>query len=301
MTTFATAAALLDNSLSYPDQQMFAAILGATPSKGARSPVLWNAAFEAHGVQAKMLPFDIPAQRLETLLTTLDDIPQFVGGAIAVPHKEAVASWLGNRVAEPARSIGAVNCLYRGPDGRLRGTNTDGEGALSAYESQFGSLRGKRVLLLGLGGAGKAVAAFINAAVGSEGRLILSSRSDAGRRVAAGLKAQWLPWSDLHTVLADLDVLVNCTSVGSGDQADRAPVDAATLAALPKQAVVYDIVYQPSPSVLVSMARARGLAALAGEGMNLEQAVLAYGYAAPAPAGAAATRTAMEAAKRKLG
>ena len=87
MTTFARVATLADNPLAYPEGKPFAAILGANPSRGARSPALWNAAFRAHGVEAEMLPIDVPAERLDALLDVLDATPSFIGGAIAVPHK----------------------------------------------------------------------------------------------------------------------------------------------------------------------------------------------------------------------
>jgi shikimate dehydrogenase len=97
MTTFAQVAALASNPLTYPEGKPFAAILGANPSRGARSPLLWNAAFQAHGVDAEMLPLDVSAEGLIPLLDVLDATPTFIGGAIAVPHKEAVARWLGER------------------------------------------------------------------------------------------------------------------------------------------------------------------------------------------------------------
>jgi shikimate dehydrogenase len=299
--SLAALAGLTDNPLAYPQGRSFAAILGASPSKGARSPALWNAAFKAHGSPAEMLPVDVPAERLAPLLAALEKDPGFLGGAVAIPHKEAAARWLGDRVTPEAGRIGAVNCLYRGDDGRLAGTNTDGEGALVSYESRFGPLRGKIVLLLGLGGAGKAVAAFMARGAQPGGCLLASSRSEQGRAAAARLGAEaWVPWSGIPEALASADVLVNCTSVGSGAQAGLSPLTPEELERLPKRARVFDIVYQPSPTVLVQQARALGLEAMDGAAMNLEQAVLAFGRAAPEPKGRNATRAAMEAAKRAL-
>lgn len=301
MTTLSRLATLVDNTLEYPDGKPFAAILGANPSRGARSPVLWNAAFKAHGVDAQMLPLDVPPERLVALLDALDATPSFIGGAIAVPHKEAVARWLGDRCSSEAADIGAVNCLYRTKKGKLAGTNTDGEGAVVSFRDRFGNLAGARVLLLGVGGAGKAVAAFFRRAVGPNGRLTLCSRSDAAQAVAERLSARAVAWSDKASVLPQTDVLVNCTSIGFGADAASSPVSAEELAQLPEGARVFDIVYQPSPSVLLSLAAARGLDVLDGTAMNLEQAVLAYGYAAPALRGPQVTRNAMVEAKKAQG
>jgi len=301
VSAFARVAALADNPLTYPEGRSFAAILGANPSRGARSPALWNAAFQAHGVDAEMLPIDVPAERLDALLGVLDATPSFLGGAIAVPHKEAVARWLGDRCSAEAADIGAVNCLYRAANGRLAGTNTDGEGALVSFRNRLGEVAGAQVVLLGLGGAGKAVAAFFRRAVGPSGRLIVCSRSDSARAVAERLSARFIAWADKASVFPETDVLVNCTSLGFGAQVDASPVDAAELSRLPGRARVFDIVYQPSPTVLLARAAARGLAVLDGTAMNLEQAVLAYGHAAPAPRGPEVTRAAMEAAKKAQG
>ena len=294
MTDFAGVVALADNPLAYLDGRRFAAILGASPSKGARSPGLWNAAFAAHGVDAEMIAIDVPEERLERLLAILDDNPWFLGGAVAVPHKEAVARWLGARVASEAAPIGAVNCLFRDSSGRLVGTNTDGEGALVSFENRFGPAAGRTILMMGPGGAGKAVAAFFRRAVDPNGRLSIAGRSQGGRRYAERLECEWMEWRDLAAALPGVDVLINCTSVGSGATAGESPVAAELLAQLPDRALVFDIIYQPSPSTLLILAARRGLSVLDGGAMNLEQAVLAYGYAAPQPGGQEATRTAME-------
>ena len=300
MTDFASVVALADNPLAYSDGRNFAAIVGANPSKGARSPGLWNAAFAAHGIDAEMIPIDVPGEHLEWLLATLDNNPWFLGGAVAVPHKEAVARWLGERVAPEAAAIGAVNCLFRDSSGRLVGTNTDGEGALVSFENRFGAVAGRSVLLLGPGGAGKAVAAFFRRAVGPNGRLFIAGRSPGGRRYAERLECEWVEWRNLAEALPGVDVLINCTSVGSGATAGESPVASELLAHLPERALVVDIIYQPSPSALLILAARRGLAVLDGGVMNLEQAVLAYGYAAPQPRGQEATRTAMEQARQRF-
>jgi len=298
--TFAATVALAENALSYADDRDFAAILGASPSRGARSPVLWNAAFDAHGLAARMLPIDVTAERLDALLDELDAYPSFLGGAVTMPHKEAVARWLGSRMTPEAQAIGAINCLFRGADGRLHGTNTDGEGALRSFESRFGSVRDKTVLLLGPGGAGKAVAAFFQRAAGPGGSLEIASRSSEAKIVAARLEAHAVAWSEVDSALGRCDVLINCTSVGSGFQVGQSPLSAPQIEKLPSRAVVFDIIYQPSPTALLAHALARGLPTLDGSGMNLEQAVLAYGYAAAAPRGTDATRAAMIEARKQF-
>lgn len=292
-------ASMIGNALGYPDGKPFAAILGASPSKGARSPVLWNAAFKAHGIDAQMLPMDVTGERLAPLLEALETNPDFLGGAIAMPHKETVARWLADRLTEEAKAIGAVNCLYRSADGRLLGTNTDGEGALASYQSQFGSLSGKSVLLLGPGGAGKAVAAYMARALGPTGRLTIVSRKvvDYARLGAVAC----IDWKSIDILLPAIDVLVNCTSIGAAAQVGLSPLSGEQLAVLPTHAAVFDIIYEPRPTSLLKLAQDRGLRTFDGTRMNLEQAVLAFGYALKPSVDSSATRQAMEGARVALG
>jgi shikimate dehydrogenase len=300
MATFVEVAAHAGNALDYEEGRLFAAIVGASPSRGARSPALWNAAFAAHDIDALMLSIDVLPENVRALLYALDANPCFLGGAVAMPYKETVARWLGDRVSVEARTIGSVNCLFRGADGRIAGTNTDGEGALASFLSHFGSPLGTSVAVLGAGGAGKAVATFFGRAVGRNGRLAVCSRSRSGESLAAALDAEWLGWADLDLAVDGADVVVNCTSVGAGDQEGSSPLSSEQLDRLAASTRIFDIIYRPSPTVLLSLARARGLATLDGGPMNLEQAVLAYGHAAKSPRGETTTRAAMAAAKQKL-
>ena len=298
MTSCADVAALADNRLTYAAGRTYAAILGANPSKGARSPTLWNAAFAAHGIDAEMLPIDVPFERLPALLDTLEGDACFMGGAVAVPYKETTARWLGTRMTAEAEDIGAVNCLFRDGAGQLIGTNTDGEGALASFQARIGPATGRSVLLLGPGGAGKAVAAFFRRAVEPNGQLRIAGRSDGGRRYAERLGCDWVGWSERAAAMPDVDVLINCTSVGSGATARDSPVEGDLLARLPDRALVFDIIYDPSPSTLLTLAAGRGLQVLDGLAMNLEQAVLAFGHATPQAKGREVTRAAMERTRR---
>lgn len=300
--TIAVIQQLIDNDLVYPESQCFAAILGAQPSKGARSPALWNAAFSAHRITAEMLPMDVAPDNLAPLLKALQANPSFIGGAIAMPHKEAVANLLGNQLTPEAQAIGAVNCLYRNANGVLVGTNTDGEASRVVLEREFGPMRGKSILLLGPGGAGKAVAAYLSAAVSAgdrldnqHGRLLIAGRRVLDSKIVKRLGARdTLLWCDIDRVLPEMDVVVNCTSLGTGEEIGQSPLSMQQLLTLPSHAIVYDINYLPPFTRLLEMAKTRNLGTLNGVEMNIEQAILAYGHAAPQPKGTAATRFAME-------
>ncbi|OSM00161.1 putative shikimate dehydrogenase substrate binding domain-containing protein [Magnetofaba australis IT-1] len=274
----------LDNSVDLPAGRPYGAIMGLAPSKGARSPILWRAAFDALGMQADFHPFDVTPENLPGLVKALKADARYLGGAVAVPHKELLLTEL-DRIDEAARAIGAVNAIRRDPDGALVGANTDGLAAVESFEATAGPVRGKKLLLLGLGGAGKAVAACF-ALAGAE--LMVWNRDGAKAREFAGVySASGKPVravSDIASVIAEADALINCTSVGfAADSSDNddAPLDLALLDQLPAHAAVFDIIYQPLQTALLRAAAARGLKTLNGKSMNLGQAVIAFALALP--------------------
>ena len=260
----------------------FTAIIGANPSKGARSPILWNAAFGVLGKNVTMVPFDIgDLTSLKHVLVSLDAESSFAGGAVTMPFKESVASWLGKqRITPEALAIGAVNCLYRGLDGRLNGTNTDGQGALVSLKTVIPNIRKKSTLLIGPGGAGKAVAAYLS----TEGAdLTVASRNPESLRIFAelvGCKVICMPVNPEEAL--STDILINCTPIGSADrQSNMMPVCEDFLSSLSSDAVVFDIIYNPPETPLLKASLARGLKVLNGKGMNLEQAVAGFSNAFP--------------------
>jgi shikimate dehydrogenase len=273
----------------------YAAILGATPSKGARSPLLWNAAFRAAGIDAVMHPMDVTAENLPAVMAVLKADPRFVGGAVAVPHKQAMARLL-DRVEPEAAQIGAVNAIYR-DNGELVGANTDGAAALSQIEDLVGGghvLQTRRTLVLGLGGAGLSVAAFL---AGRVTELTVANRNRAtADAVAARLGAMVAGWPVGPDVLSKIDLVVNATSIGHRDGPAGSPVAERDLDVLPASAAIFDVVYQPDMTPLLAMAAARGLATRNGLGMNLDQAVIAFGKAMPRTLDRDAVRAAMRAA-----
>jgi len=271
---------LVDNTLDLPAYEKFTAILGANPSRGARSPKLWGAAFKAHRLSTTMFPMDVSANNLLNLLVALNNDPKFLGGAVAVPHKETVANWLGDCITEVAANIGAVNCLFRSR-GRLWGTNTDGEAAVNYLERRVGDLEKKKIVLIGVGGAGKAVAANL---IGRASRVILSGRrTEHTMRYAQKIGAVAIPWDRLNAALLQADILINCTSCGSAalNLAHQSPLNADQLDLLPASTIVFDIIYDPNITPLMKMAEDRGLAVLNGEEMNFEQAMIAFGHVMP--------------------
>ena len=266
---------LIENQINISGLDKYAAIIGKCPSKGARSPLLWNAVFEHTQNNCKMLPLDVKEKNIIPLLDYLNSEKDFIGGAVTVPYKEVVAKWLENNITDEAKQIGAVNCLFRNSDGLLFGTNTDGEAALLTYKNHYGSLAKKSVMILGCGGAGKALASFFSSS--SKSTLIIS-RSKSDESYAKKIHADWASWDDMDKYILDIDIIINCTSIGFGDQVLNSPLSEAQILKMKKSGVIFDIIYQPLKSELLKRAKKIGISTLNGLTMNLEQAVLAFAY-----------------------
>ena len=239
------------------------------PVAHSRSPRLHGFWLERYGIDGADLPF---AVRPEDLAAALGALPLLGlrGVNVTLPHKEA-ALGLCARVSEAARRIGAVNTIIVGEDGALEGSNTDGFGFLAHLTASQPSFRPESgpAVLLGAGGAARAIAVALLDAGVPELRLANRTASRAAALAAElGPRVRPVAWADRASALAGTALLVNSTTMGMSGQA---PLDL-DLSRLPRQAVVYDIVYVPLETPLLAAARARGNAAVDGRGMLLHQA-----------------------------
>ena len=255
--------------------EMYSSIIGETPSKGARSPILWNQAFKEFEIHNEMHPLDVNSNNLIPLLDYLNADKSFTGGAITMPYKEDIFKWLGNNVSEEAKSIGAVNCLYRSEDGKLFGTNTDGEASLLSAKNIFGDIKGKKILQLGCGGAGRAVAAFF--AYDGADLTIAVRNTEKISKYSIDISAKCVSWDRIDQVIKESDLLINTTSIGFRDE-DSSPISNQYIASS-GLSLVFDIIYEPLKTKLLAIAEENQIKILNGLEMNLKQAVLAFNYA----------------------
>jgi len=215
----------LDPQLS--ERAIITGIIGERPSQGAKSPVLWNAAYQGLGMDAGFLPFDVSSDGLPSLVDALRQTPAYVGGSVTVPHKSLIMDFL-DEVDTKAQEIGAVNTVARAADGRLVGYNTDAQGAIDSltkampWQQQpfLPTLSGLRVLLIGSGGAGRAVAFAVADEIGSSGSLIVANRTaDTASELARSVNqaygnARTVLESEIATILPDVDLVINASLRG---------------------------------------------------------------------------------------
>jgi shikimate dehydrogenase len=252
------------------------ALLGK-PLRRRHSVVMHNAAFDAAGIDARYELLEIePGEVAGAVAAARGD--GWLGLGVTAPYKRVVAE-LVDEVEDAAASIGAVNNVVRTADGRLMGINTDAPGFRAGVELAMGRpLEGARVVVAGAGGAAHAVVfACLSAgarAVTIGNRTAPAAVALAERFAAIGTAppmALALDDPAFGAALADADVAVNATTVGMIDPG--ATID---VAALPRGATVFDLVYVPPETPLVAAARARGLRAANGGEMLIQQAAIAF-------------------------
>lgn len=261
------------------------------PVDHSASPAMHNAAFTHLGVDAVYVPFGARPEALASAVAGLRALG-VRGANVTVPHKEAILPLL-DEVDLDARTLGAVNTIVRDAE-RLVGFNTDAPGLVRSLEEAGVDVRGRRVTVLGAGGAARA--AVVGLARAGATRVHIAARrpdqADAIRRAVqpsvCDTTLDPCPMDDPHLAsrFAETDLLVQATSATLGGGPDAQAFTAALpMDALPKAAAVVDLVYQPLETPLLRAARRRGLRGVDGLGMLLHQGALAFerwtGKAAP--------------------
>ena len=274
------------------------ALLGH-PVKHSLSPAMHEASFRALGIDAEYLCFDVPPETLADRLAACR-AEGFHGLNITVPHKAAAVP-LMDRLDASARLYGAVNTVRIGPDG-LTGFNTDAAGFLQDLTANFRqSPQGRRVLVLGCGGAGRALA--IACAHGGAVEVTLANRTiQKADRVAAEIagllpvaadRIRVLPQDPAAWCAASLaaDLVIQCTTAGLDD------ADAPMLppAAFRPGQFLYDLVYTRRVTPTMRAALSSGADAANGAGMLVYQGAAAFREWTGLDADISAMRTALEA------
>ena len=245
----------------------------ADPVGHSLSPLIHNTAFGHLKMNKVYVPLRIPP---EDLAQFLDEAPELGirGLSVTIPHKEGVLEKLTD-ADESVRGIGACNTIVFDGD-KLRGYNTDCQAAMCSLEEAVGGsghdgspVKGKRALVLGSGGVGKAIA-FGLVQRGAE-VVLTDGEIERAKDLARRLKCDWIDWSERHKVAADL--LINCTPVGMHPNVDETPLDKKHLRA---EMVIFDAVYTPEDTLLTKNGREVGCRVITGVDMFVRQAGLQF-------------------------
>ncbi|MBI5970677.1 MAG: shikimate dehydrogenase [Deltaproteobacteria bacterium] len=249
------------------------------PVEHTLSPGMQNAVFEANHLNWIYLPFHVKPGELKKAVAGIKAF-DMLGVNVTIPHKEKVVRHL-DEVDGLANVIGAVNTIVN-VEGRLIGYNTDGYGYVESLREETGfDAAGKNIVILGAGGAGRAILfTFLYNKKNAARSVVIANRTlrRAKRLVdefkdkvgGAPLVAASLDKVDAH--LAGADILINATSVG---MMGKGEVNVG-LKELPGHAIVSDIVYRPLETTLLKKAKARGLKIHGGLGMLAHQGALSF-------------------------
>ncbi len=260
---------MADNSL--PAQKRMTGMLGHPV---AENPIdrMFDAVYQHHGLNWQFWKCDVAsAKQLGAALAGIRALG-FAGACITVPYKVAAIPYLDE--ADPdVRAIGAVNWMTI-QDGRLIGHNNDGKGVVKAIQ-KVTPIAGKRVAMLGAGGAGRAMAVEL-AWAGAAHMTIITRRESQGVEVAelvaraSGVPADWLPWSREVSIPESTDILMNATHLGCAPQREAVPID---WRSIPRTTTVVDVITNPRLTPFLETARSKGCAVVDGVEMLVQLAM----------------------------
>ena len=249
------------------------------PVEHSFSPAMHNAAFSHLGLDYVYVPFPVNPRNLAGAVEGIRSL-DLAGVNVTIPHKSAVLELL-DEVSPEAGLIGAVNTIFN-DNGILKGYNTDAAGFVTSLERDRGvTPHGKRVLILGAGGAARAVSVQLAMAGAElitfstpfpEETAVLKKVITGSTNTAVG-EVGW-DRDELAGCLNETDILVNATPVGMHPATGEMPP--VPLDSLPGDALVCDLIYNPGETMLLKKAKERDLAVLNGLGMLLYQGALAF-------------------------
>jgi shikimate dehydrogenase len=248
-----------------------AAVIGA-PVRHSFSPLVHNAAFVAAGLDWVYVALDVAEGRVPAALAGMRALG-IDGLSVTTPHKAAAAAAC-DRLSDDAAVLGAVNCVVRDGD-VLVGHNTDGPGFVAALAADGLDVSGLPCVVLGAGGAARAVALSLARAGAAEVAVANRTPGRAEQAVALlGGVGRVVDPGEVASAIAAAGLVVNATSVGMGEPgSDALPVDPSPLHA---GQVVVDIVYRPLETPFLREARTRGATGLNGIPMLVHQAAVAF-------------------------
>jgi shikimate dehydrogenase len=237
------------------------------PTTTFKSPMIYNPWFERRGINAAVVPLGVKAVDFPSSFRDICRFTNVHGALITMPHKVSVIALL-DEVSIAVKAAGSCNAVRRGDDGRLIGDMFDGEGFVRGVAHNGATVSGKRVLVVGSGGVGSAIAAS-TAAAGAAGVALYDLNAASMEALAERLRQNY-PSVRISTGSNDpdgFDVVVNATPLGM-TAGDPMPVDVSRLA---PSTFVGEVVMKHETTAFLAAARARGCATQVGVDMLFEQ------------------------------
>lgn len=251
-----------------PETKVFGVV--GDPIGHSLSPLLHNKAFRHHGMNCVYLPIRIPRNTLSETLNALDWL-NIRGYSVTIPHKQEAMEY-ADECDESVRKIGAANTLFRGEDNIWHAGNTDCEAAIQSIRTGLAegqTLEGKKAIVLGAGGAARAV---IEGLTRSGAFVAIANRSNSrSEKLANEFGCSFVRWEHRGRELAE--ILINCTPVGMHPQMDETPFPENWLS---PGMLVFDTVYNPEHTLLIKQARGRGCKTVSGIEMFVRQAAAQF-------------------------
>ena len=237
--------------------------------------VIMEAAFKALELNYRYNTMLVYPEDLETAVKSLKAL-HMKGTHITIPHKVSVIPYL-DRLTDTADLIGAVNTVYE-DHGQMVGENTDGKGFIKSLEDEQIKITGKKAVILGAGGAARAIAVEL-ALAGAQKIIIVNRSRDRGETLVKLINekttahAEFTLWEGCYNVDEDTDILVNCTSIGLYPDTNVPNIDYNTLKST---TVVCDIIPNPLHTRFMAKAQACGCKTLDGFSMLINQAAVSF-------------------------
>ncbi|HEY4311150.1 MAG TPA: shikimate dehydrogenase [Pirellulales bacterium] len=253
--------------------QEVCALLGQAVA-GNPTQYMMEKLFVHHGLDWRYLTLEVTPEDLGDAIRGIRALG-FRGANITKPHKVPVLAHL-DRLSDAAALIGAVNCIVR-EDDKLVGENTDGKGFLQSLRGVIDPA-GKRIVLLGAGGAARAIAVEL-ALAGAATITVVNRSIERGQSLVDRLNektstpAALINWQGDYHVNSETDVLVNATSIGLNDESAKVPVK---LDGAPRHLVVADVIASPPVTRLVRKSQQAGFKTLDGVGMIVNQGAIGF-------------------------
>ncbi|HUE73273.1 MAG TPA: shikimate dehydrogenase [Pirellulaceae bacterium] len=277
--------------MSAPALQEIVCCMGQ-PVGGNPTQYMFEKAFLAAGLDWRYLTLEVSSANLADAVRGMKAMG-FRGGNFTIPHKVAVIPLLDG-LSEAAAMMGAVNCAHREGD-KLLGENTDGKGFVQSLKGLVDPA-GKRVMILGAGGAARAIGVEL-ALAGATNITVVNRGAPRGEELAELLRerskaqATYAPLNGQLAIPLQTDIFINATSIGLNDESARVPVVRDTLR---PGLIVADVVFNPAETRLLAEAKDNGCHVLDGLGMLVNQAVISYRIWTGSEPDAAVMREALE-------